>query len=423
MLEGEKVRKMRIVFISEPTFEPWDWTNPDKVGIGGSETSHIEMAQRLKLLGHDIVSYSPVPEDSVDPAGVPWRTSRKNEETGRYLYQDEKPDLWIVYRAPQLVDQIPEDGAPVWLVCQDVEYRAMTEERGGRFERIITLCQAHADHWRGKYEYLVKKVCVSSNGSTAPHCTENQAASIPVEVIPRNPKRLIYASSPDRGLIHLLSIFARVKEIVPDAELHIYYGWDNIDKVIAREAELGWGPTVSRAARIKAHVSRLIEETGAVWHGRTGQKVLAVEWQKAGIWCHPSNFQETSCITCMDAQANGAIPLTTPIWAIGENVKHGVFIDGNPETEPLTRARYVLELVRLLLDPARQDAIRQDMQPWARETFDWDVFARQWEGWAIRDTYSDSDSNSSRNRNRNLEASASLRLMREELNTALGVLA
>ena len=30
---------MDFVFYSHPTFEPWDWTNPETVGIGGSETS------------------------------------------------------------------------------------------------------------------------------------------------------------------------------------------------------------------------------------------------------------------------------------------------------------------------------------------------------------------------------------------------
>jgi glycosyltransferase involved in cell wall biosynthesis len=143
--------------------------------------------------------------------------------------------------------------------------------------------------------------------------------------------------------------------------------------------------TAKRAESMKGRVVKLMEETGAVWHGRTGQKELKKEWMKAGVWCHPSSFGETSCITCMDAQANGAIPITTPTWAIGENVKFGVFVEGNPEGEGLVRSRFVLEVVRMILDPARQEVIRRGMMTWARETFDWDVWARQWEGWARAD--------------------------------------
>ena len=127
-----------------------------------------------------------------------------------------------------------------------------------------------------------------------------------------------------------------------------------------------------------------MDQPGVHNHGRTGQRALLEEWFKAGIWCHPSNFTETSCITSMDAQACGAIPITKPVWAIAENVKHGVFIDGDV-TQELIQCRFALELIRMALDPERQAKIRETMMPWALLWFPWERWVDQWEAWATHD--------------------------------------
>jgi hypothetical protein len=87
----------------------------------------------------------------------------------------------------------------------------------------------------------------------------------------------------------------------------------------------------------------------------------------------------------MDAQACGAIPITTPIWAIAENVRHGVFIEGDPYTDPLVRARYVAHVVKMA-DQTHQDAIRPEMMAWAQDFFNWENFVDQWLRWADKDT-------------------------------------
>ena len=46
----------------------------------------------------------------------------------------------------------------------------------------------------------------------------------------RNLHRVIYTSSYDRGLEHLLKMWPDVKKSVPDAELHIFYGWQLFDR-------------------------------------------------------------------------------------------------------------------------------------------------------------------------------------------------
>jgi glycosyltransferase involved in cell wall biosynthesis len=371
---------MKFCFISTPTFETWDWTNPDTQGIGGSETSHIEMAQRLSRLGHDVVSYAPIPvmemQDPFDPAGVAWANFEHLAAYARDhgVFPMNDGDIYVIYRAPELIDFVPK-GAPCWLICQDVDYnregQTLTRERIAKLTRLVPLCQTQADYFKARYPEA--RVSLSSNGIKRSLIEE--IAGNPPE---RNPHRLIYASSPDRGMEQLLEIFPRLREMVPDAELHIYYGFDNIEKVVAYYGEK------SRVGANTAKLRKLLQQPGVTFHGRMGQPALLREWFRSGLWVHPSNFTETSCITCMDAQACGCIPITSPVWAIGENVQHGVFIEGNAK-DPLVQARYIHQTFQMMVQPELQEEIRLDMMPWALETFDWDIFARQWEGWARQD--------------------------------------
>lgn len=374
---------MRFLFYSHPTFEPWDWRNPEDPGIGGSETSHVEMCRRLSEAGHKVTSYAPIPDgpDRIKDISLGYSTYKHGPGGVEWAHSDDADfnelGTWVIYRQPDIVDKIPAGGNKIWLICQDIQYPDLTPERAARFDRIVALCQAHADHLRMLLpDELKSRVCVSSNGikwdENFPY--GKGAAN-------RNPRRLMYASSPDRGLEHLLVIFERLKELIPDAELHVFYGFDNIDKVIARGQAAG----DSRVQWIKHNKDRMLkkmDDLGVKWYGRMGQTRLAIEWLKSALWVHPSFFRETSCITCMDAQALGAIPITTPIWAIGENVKHGVFIEGNPERDSTVRAQYVLETYRLMLDTERQERIRSKMMPMARQMFNWQNFVKQWQGWA-----------------------------------------
>lgn len=360
---------MRFILHSSSTFERWDWTATER-GIGGSETCHIEWARRLAARGHHVISYAPVPWSStLFHEGVWWKPVEEADYS--------QPGTWLVFRAPELADQFPAERYPDqqrFLICQDVWYPTLSKARADRFDAVIALCQEH-----GRYlieHYSLENVGISSNGISS----DRMALLAEVE---RDPCRIIYASSPDRGLLTLLRIFRRVREQVPAAELHIYYGWNNIDKAIAdwRAAHPGTGHHPWEKA--KADIARESAQPGVEWHGRIGQAELWSEYLRSGLWVYPTDFSETSCITCMEAQALGAIPVTRPYWPLAEHIEHGVLLEGNPVADKLVRARYVKEIVELMGDEERQAEIRSAMMPWARRHFDWDVVIDQVESWGI----------------------------------------
>jgi SAM-dependent methyltransferase len=191
----------------------------------------------------------------------------------------------------------------------------------------------------------------------------------------RNLKRLIYASSPDRGLETLLKIFSRVREHVGDAELHIFYGFDNIDKYLKLKQK--WA--IERFKGLKKAVMAASKQPGVTWHGRVSQIQLYREIASSALWVYPTDFTETSCITCMEMQSLGAIPITSDLWALADNVRHGVRLHGNPVADPLVRARYVGEIVKLLSVPDLQNHFRRPMMDWALTNFNWERWVDQWE--------------------------------------------
>jgi glycosyltransferase involved in cell wall biosynthesis len=461
---------MRIVIATFSAFEEWDWRNPETQGIGGSETAQIELARRLARRGHDVTSYAPIPADCTDDPNdghpVKWRHFKElckdpaqlkpGVPTDKIEWNLKDPGHWIIFRQPSVGDCIPtrEDTriAQTWqLVAEDVVYfnadgtPAFTEERCARFDKIWALCPTHAQYLAEAFPFMADKIDVSSNGIEVDRIEKlfalphdpivGYVGDEPVEQIAlgkaaddqfkawnglRNPMRLIWASSPDRGLEALLHIFRRAVEFEPALELHCFYGFDNWDKVIgaaqvrngvclnektragiAREKfhitsgetvpddtpidvnfvrykyPMQYGQVASVQENMKKRITDLIESTPNVhWHGRINQPQLWLEFAQSSMWVYPTTFTETSCCTCMLAQALGAIPITNRFWAVGHNVEYGTFVDGDPMakdgTQHMVRARFVQAILGYARDREWAEAIRAEMMPWARQRFDWE---------------------------------------------------
>lgn len=120
-----------------------------------------------------------------------------------------------------------------------------------------------------------------------------------------------YFSSYDRGLEYLLAMWPKVKEHVPDAELHIYYGWNQFDHAHkTNPANMKW----------KWQMIRKMHEVGAIDHGRVSHKELARAMQQTKVWAYPTEFTEIHCITALKAQEAGCIPVTSLCYALEETV-------------------------------------------------------------------------------------------------------
>jgi glycosyltransferase involved in cell wall biosynthesis len=302
--------KLDLVLFLGPGYEPWSPETWAANGMGGSETMAWEMARRLRKLGHRVRVYTHcLAEQEGVYEGVEWLRWER--------FRGVRCDVLIASRTPWAVeDHVSANGVNVGgckytaavLWVHDVHVGDFRPEQQRRIDRILCLSEWHRGYFCQQYPMLdAGKVHVTRNGIDLARFDGTEE---------RNPHRAIYSSSPDRGLLAAALAWPKVREQVPDAELHIFYGFLNWEK----SAD---GPEQARIAQLK-HLIATTE--GIVMRDRVSQKELAREFMRAGVWCYPTWFSETSCITAMEAQAAGCWIVTSPVAALTETVRYGEYM-------------------------------------------------------------------------------------------------
>ena len=313
--------KLDVVFFIGPAWENW---NPETLmagGMGGSETMAWELARRLRKQGHRVRMYSQcLPTQEGIFEGVEyWDASR---------YRNLTCDVLIASRRPEAVDDmwnIKAKARVLWI--HDVHCgESLNSGRELRFDRIFALSNWHKGNLLKSYPTMdPDKITVTRNGIDLDAWKAATAAAPQ-----RNPHRAIYSSSPDRGLQTLLDIWPRVREQVSDAELHVFYGFENWEKAVKERGDFAEGGTI----RMLKH---LIKTTpGIVFHGRVSPGRLIEEMLASNVWSYPTWFHETFCISAVQAQAANLHIICTPTAALVETVgKAGAMVEGDWRSEEL----------------------------------------------------------------------------------------
>lgn len=346
-------------------FEKWSPDNLKK-GIGGSEEAVIHISKELTNLGWEVTVYGD-PEKPQDYDGVHYR--------GYYEFNPrDEFNVLIGWRNVGFYNnEWSAKKKYLWLhdVQNPMEY---TKERVGNVDKIFVLSEAHKatliNDWNK--EWLTDdKFLLTGNGIDV-----KEIESIEKEMKEagefKDGKRIIWTSSYDRGLEHLLNMWPDVIKAVPNAKLDIFYGWNLFDKVNYNNPERqAW----------KAKVGKLMGQKGITHHGRVGQDEILRNTFRAGLWAYPTHFYEISCITAMKCQALGAIPVVTDYAALKETVQHGVRIDVSDSDiyDPEIVREYKNQLIKMLrTGKMALDDVRGPMMEWARNKFSWANVAEQW---------------------------------------------
>jgi len=288
---GDRSVRLRIAFYLGHQLEPWTPETLEANGMGGSETMAWEMSKRLAKLGHAVTVFGHCSMLSKVQVfdGVAWTDSSRFPSDVPY-------DVLIVSRQHWAVE-LPHIAKTRVLWVHDVHVGPeFTPAIAAKYDLVWCLSNWHREFFLQTYPWLPPgKVEVTRNGIDPARFGRTD--------VPRNPHRAIYSSSPDRGLEEAVKAWPAVRKAVPDAELHVYYGFENWERSLELNGDNGH-PNCSRAAltRLKGLVA---ETPGIVMHGRVNQRELADAMLGAGVWFYPTWFSETSCITAMEAQAAG----------------------------------------------------------------------------------------------------------------------
>ncbi|MFH1834303.1 MAG: hypothetical protein ABH877_04695, partial [bacterium] len=322
-------RPERELTIAAPHWlEPW---GPDSVveeGCGGSEEAAIYLSAALARRGVGVTVYGPYkPVGGVEVRdGVtwrPWETFRADAVRGPL----------VAHRSPELL-RIPEVrglSEGVWCWHHDHAYPEPT-----RWSEMAREAKGHllVSNWqRGSLEgeagYGLENPVVIGNGVPREDYTGGAAA------LPRDPRRVIYLSQPQRGLLGLLGMWPRILELEPEAMLYLYYGWATAE-MLARTV-------ASDVGEVLEQIGEHLRKTQRVkMLRRVPQKRLAQEMRQAGVWAYPTEYPEVSCIAGLRAAAAGCALVYRGTAALPETMADDRYAVGPEEfTEELFVSRVV----------------------------------------------------------------------------------
>lgn len=177
----------------------------------------------------------------------------------------------------------------------------------------------------------------------------------------------VYSSTPFRGLEHLLKLFPGIRQRDPRMTLDVYsgmkvYGWDD-----AADRKR-FGTIYDRA-----------NQPGVTLHGSVGQPTLIESLAGSGFLLYPNTFDETSCIAAIEAQAAGAVVITSDKAGLRETVdkESGVRIGGDPSSAEYQR-RFVEAVTALSRNRERHQAMSRSARERVRRLYSWRTIAEEW---------------------------------------------
>lgn len=265
-------------------------------------------------------------------------------------------DLFISSRVPDIYNnKIKATQKYLWLHDVHCGYR-LTPEVTNELDAILVQSKWHANFVQDTYPFL--KDCEVLDFDNNPLTFDDRCATVKffenetcsklpkIAIIgngidtsrfekiteKRIPHRFIYCSSPDRGLMQLLEMWSKIREVWSDAELKIFYGWDYFDQVA-----LG----VPGLREYKEKIRQLIKQDGIEWCGRIGQEQLAKELMCADIMLYPPphDFRETYGIAFLEAQAAGCLCVYRKSGGLGETIgRRGIPLELNATQDDIIKA-------------------------------------------------------------------------------------
>lgn len=335
--------KKTIAIYTGPAFDEWDLKTPDVKGIGGSETCAILLAKEFVNRGFFVHLYGQ-------------HQNKDQQDIRLYHYSEFDPnvnyDLLIVSRNLDIITQkIKTKKVIAW--CHDVYFQSflgqnktLSQEQLNKIDHYIALTPEHRELLLNYHSNIPKgKLIVIKNPF-------NLSRYSPV--ISKIPNRMIYASSPDRGLDVLLHVYPYIKEAIPDLSLTIAYGFDNWIKSCQQSRDQN---QIDYMNNMLKKIKEL-KSQGVNHIGRINQIQLAEEFQKSVLLAYPCHFFETSCLTVLEAFASGTQVLTTKLGGLITTVGDaGVLLDGDSCSTEYCKS-FVENTVKLLKNPNQELIIK-----------------------------------------------------------------
>lgn len=285
---------------------------------GGTEKAFIFLGEAFQKLGHE----------------VKWITTTEQPiETGW-------ADVVITQEA-LLLQHFPDSVKRIWWVHHFTDQPVIKLNSGyGRAfaDKIVTLSISQQKDFR---DNLKLDSVLIGHGVWLDEVVKGE----------KDPYRLIYASTPFRGLERIPELFRAIKQREPRASIAICSSMGTYGK---REEDSLYLDLFNELESID----------GVELKGALNQHQLYVEMAKASVFFYPCIWPETYCMVMDEAMAHGCLPVVSDLGALRERVSYGWEDTGILDN--------VLDIFKLGVKEIKSHI-------WVKTPIDWLEVGRQWE--------------------------------------------
>lgn len=251
----------------------------------------------------------------------------------------------------------------LWLhdLWNDPESSHLRDARAiGRFTKLVFV-----SHFQ-QYSYYAGLGVPYSAGVVMQNAIEPIPAHVKPEVVDRN-VRLIYHTTPHRGLELLVPSFIELTREFPNIHLDVFssfnaYGWPDRDKPYE---EL-------------FNICR--EHPQITYHGFQPNSVVREALQKAHIFAYPSIWVETSCIAAIEAMSAGCEIICPTLGALPETTANFARLYPWHENHNVHINLFTNLLANLIERYSTQNMKHEIQRQYASFFYNWRGRAEQWEG-------------------------------------------
>ena len=183
-------------------------------------------------------------------------------------------------------------------------------------------------------------------------------------------KTLIYASTPFRGLKYLPYIFKQVLKQHPDAILKVFSGMQLYGDQDTQEFK---------------EIYKELQNTPNTYYSEPiAHTQLAEEFKQASLLVYPNTWEETSCVTLIEALRSGCYPIISDIGALPETAnKFGTIVPMDAiyhSTGWIPNKQFLNDfaenICNALSDNKYKHTIKQSR--WACEYYSWSNISKEW---------------------------------------------
>jgi glycosyltransferase involved in cell wall biosynthesis len=273
-------------------------------------------------------------------------------------YIDNTYDILLIHRYINFYVYFPIRAKKVFIwvhdVCLHSSYQGRVFPYAGhdflqnvKYDKIVLQTEWHRKRFLEYYPTLTKNEIIG-NGIETKYYTKD---------VQKVPFRFIYTSSPKRGLTYLMNVFPKIREVYPDAELHIFR---DLNEATPEQLKI---------------LNDGCDKGMFVYGGALSNQELADEFLQAEVWLYPTDFTETYCISAVEAQAAGCLCVCSRLAGLIETVgDRGILLEsvyGSKE--------YDVELLQALERVFKdKNEYSGKARTWGLQQ-DWDNRAKMWE--------------------------------------------